>query len=43
MIKKAINVEVKISLELPSKTSKIDATHPKSYRLTKKDKANRDN
>lgn len=39
MIEKAVNTEIKASLQLPSKTKEIDSRYPKSYRLSaKKDK-----
>lgn len=43
MVEKVINVEAKISLQLPPEISKIDFRCPKWYRQVKKDNANRNN
>ncbi len=39
MVEKVVDVEIKVSLQLPSKTRKIDSRYPKGYKsLAKKDK-----
>lgn len=38
MVKKAVNVEAKASLQLFSEIRKINSKYPKGYRLTKKNK-----
>lgn len=40
MVKKAINIETKASLQLPSEIKKIESRCPKSYRSTKKNQNN---
>lgn len=36
VVKKAVNAKVKTSLQIPSKTTKIDSRYPKGYRPSAK-------
>ena len=43
MVKKAVNIEVKVSLQLPFETKEIDSRYQKSHNLSAKKKKNKAN